>query len=89
MALGAQRSSVYQLVMREAAWLTGIGIAAGLACALGTATLMRSLLFGVQALDAATLVTTAALLALASLLATYIPARRAAQVDPMVALRYE
>jgi macrolide transport system ATP-binding/permease protein len=89
MALGAQRSSVYQFVMREAAWLTGIGVAAGVACALGTATLMRSLLFGVQAFDATTLIATAALLALASLLATYIPARRAAQVDPMVALRYE
>jgi predicted permease len=86
MALGAQRSSVYQLVMREAVWLTGIGVAAGLVCALGAATLMRSLLFGVQAFDAATLVATAALLVLASLLATYIPARRAAQVDPMVAL---
>jgi ABC-type antimicrobial peptide transport system permease subunit len=89
MALGAQRSSVYQLVMREAVWLTGIGVAAGLVCALGAATLMRSLLFGVQAFDSATLVATAALLVLASLLATYIPARRAAQVDPMVALRYE
>jgi predicted permease len=89
MALGAQRSSVYQLVMREAAWLTGIGVTAGLACALAAATLMRSLLFGVQAFDIGTLVATAVLLALASLLATYIPARRAAQVDPMVALRYE
>jgi macrolide transport system ATP-binding/permease protein len=89
MALGAQRSSVYQLVMREAVWLTGVGVAAGLVCALAAATLMRSLLFGVQAFDATTLVTTAAVLALASLLATYIPARRAAQVDPMVALRYE
>jgi ABC-type antimicrobial peptide transport system permease subunit len=89
MALGAQRSSVYQLVMREAAWLTGIGVAAGLACALGAATLMRSLLFGVRAFDVATLVATTALLAVASLLATYFPARRAAQVDPMVALRYE
>ena len=89
MALGAQRSSVYQLVMREAAWLTGMGVGAGLGCALATATLMRSLLFGVQAFDIATLISTAALLAFASLLATYIPARRAARVDPMVALRYE
>jgi ABC-type antimicrobial peptide transport system permease subunit len=75
--------------MREAVWLTGVGLTVGLACALGAATLMRSLLFGVQAFDAATLIATTALLAFASLLATYIPARRAAQVDPMVALRYE
>lgn len=89
MALGAQRSSVYHLIMREAAWLTFIGVAAGLGCAIAAATLMRSLLFGVQAWDSGTLAATALALGLASLLASYIPARRAAQVDPMVALRYE
>jgi len=89
MALGAQRSSVYQLIMREAAWLTVTGVAAGLACSIGAATLIRSLLFGVRAWDSATLAATAAVLGLASLLASYIPARRAAKVDPMVALRYE
>jgi predicted permease len=89
MALGAQRGSVYQLILTEAAWLTGIGIAAGLVCAVGAATLMRGLLFGVSSWDAATLAAVAVLLATSSLLATYIPAHRAAQVNPSEALRYE
>jgi macrolide transport system ATP-binding/permease protein len=89
MALGAQRGSVYSLIMKEAAWLTGLGIACGLICAIGAATLMRGLLFGVRSWDAATLATVAAVLAISALLASYLPARRAAAVDPMVALRYE
>lgn len=89
MALGAQRGSVYQLIMKEASWLAGIGIGAGLLCSVGGATLMRGLLFGVQAWDAATLIAVSAVLALSALLACYVPARRAAEVDPMVALRYE
>jgi predicted permease len=89
MALGAQRGSVYQLVLREAAWLTGIGIGAGLVGAVAAATLIRDLLFGVRSWDIATLAAVAVLLGTSSLLASYIPARRAAQVDPMVALHYE
>ncbi len=89
MALGAQRGSVYQLIMKEAVWLTMAGIAAGLLCAIGVASLMRGLLFGVQAWDAATLAAVSFLLGVSALLASYIPARRAARIDPMVALRYE
>ena len=62
MALGAQRKSVYQLILMEAAWLTGIGIVAGLFCAVGAATLIRGLLFGVRSWDAATLAAVACVL---------------------------
>jgi macrolide transport system ATP-binding/permease protein len=89
MALGAQRSSVYQLIMKEAGWLAGVGIGAGLLCSIGAATLIRGLLFGVQAWDAATLAAVSTVLAISALVASYLPARRAAKVDPMVALRYE
>jgi len=89
MALGAQRSSVYQLILREAGWLVGVGICVGLLCSVAAASLMGSLLFGVHAWDVTTLAAVAVVLACSALLASYIPARRAAKVDPMVALRYE
>jgi ABC-type antimicrobial peptide transport system permease subunit len=89
MALGAQRSSVYQMVLGEAGRLIGMGIAAGLACAVGAAMLMRSLLFGVQAWDARTLIAVAVVLFGSAMLASYLPARRAASVNPTEALRAE
>jgi predicted permease len=89
MALGAQRGSVYRMVLGEAGWLTAVGIGAGLACSIAAATLMRKLLFGVSAWDATTLVGVALLLAVAALLASYLPARRAASVNPVEALRAE
>jgi macrolide transport system ATP-binding/permease protein len=89
MALGAQRASVYQLIMKEAAWLTGLGIAVGLVCSIAITMLIRGLLFGVQSWDVTTLAAVSGVLAVSALFASYIPARRAAKVDPMVALRYE
>ena len=89
MALGAQRSAVYRLVLNEAGRLIALGVVVGLACAVGAATLMRKVLFGVQAWDAGTLAVVALVLASAALLASYFPARRAASVSPTDALRAE
>jgi predicted permease len=89
MALGAQRGTVYQLILKEAGWLTGWGILAGLICAVGAATLMQSLLFGTAAWDATTLATVGMVLAVCAMAASYIPARRAASVNPVEALRAE
>lgn len=89
MALGAQRSSVYRLVMSEAGRLIVAGLAAGLAAAVGAATLMEKLLFHVAAWDAPTLGAVAVVLALATMVASYLPARRAARVNPTEALRAE
>jgi predicted permease len=89
MALGAERSSVYKLVMQEAERLTGAGLAIGLVCSVGASLLTRSLLFGVEAWDPKTLVCVVVLLGLASLAASFLPARRAASVNPMDTLRSE
>jgi macrolide transport system ATP-binding/permease protein len=86
-ALGAQTSSVYQLILKEAGRLTAVGIVIGLACSVATATLMRGLLFGVRTWDVPTLAAVAAVLGISALLASYIPARRAASVNPVEALR--
>ena len=89
MALGAQRSSVYKLVMMQAGWLTGTGLAMGLVCSVGASLLIRNLLFGVKAGDAVTLGCVTLLLGLASMAASFLPARRAASVNPTDALRAE
>ena len=89
MALGAGRGSVCKLVLREAGWLAMLGVALGLTCSVGAATLIHKLLFATPALDWATLATVAAVLGAAALLASCIPANRAACVDPVEALRAE
>jgi len=89
MALGAQRSSVYQLVLGEAGRLIVVGVVVGLAGSVGAAMLMSKLLFGVQAWDAETLAGVAVVLAASAMLASYFPARRAASVNPTEALRAE
>jgi macrolide transport system ATP-binding/permease protein len=89
MAVGAPRSSVYLLILKEAGWLTGAGIVGGLASSLLITTLMRTLLFRVSSWDVSTLAAVAAILAACSLSASFLPARRAAGVNPTEALRSE
>jgi len=76
-------------VLRQAGWLTAAGLAIGLACSVGSSMLIRNLLFGVKVWDAVTLGCVSVLLGLASMAASFLPARRAAAVNPMEALRVE
>jgi ABC-type antimicrobial peptide transport system permease subunit len=88
-ALGAEPGMVHRMILREAAWLSGIGIVVGLLLAAVAAGFLRKLLFGVSPWDPGTMAAIAALLAITSLIASFIPARRAAAVDPVDALRAE
>lgn len=89
MALGAESKSVYKLILGEAAWLAGAGTALGLVRSIAAATVIRRLLFGVESWDVPTLASAAAVFAISALLASYIPARRAAPVNPIESLRAE
>jgi len=89
MALGAQSRNVVFLVLKQGLRLTILGVAIGLAGAFGLTRLLERLLFGVSATDPLTFILIALLLTLVALLACWIPARRAAKVDPLVALRTE
>ncbi len=89
MALGAQTRDVLKLVVGQGLILTIIGIALGLAGALGVTRLLNKLLFEVTATDSVTFMATAAILAFIALVACYLPARRATKIDPMIALRTE
>jgi putative ABC transport system permease protein len=89
MALGAERGSVLRLVVGRGVALAGLGLAIGIAAALLLTRLMTDLLYGVRATDPLTFVGVSAVLGASSILACYVPARRATKIDPMVALRYE
>jgi putative ABC transport system permease protein len=89
LALGAQMGDVLRLVLKQGLRLTCLGIALGWLAALGLTRLLSALLYGVSATDALTFGSVALLLTAIALLACYLPARRAAQLDPLIALRYE
>jgi ABC-type antimicrobial peptide transport system permease subunit len=86
-ALGAQQADILRLVLRQAITLSLAGIAIGIAGAFTLTRFLKALLFQVTATDPAVFAATAILFILVALAASYIPARRAARIDPMVALR--
>ena len=89
MALGARPESVLRMVLGEASWITAMGVTAGLGAALALSRVVGSLLYGVKAHDIKTLAVSALVLIAVALGASWIPARRAARVNPMLALRHE
>jgi putative ABC transport system permease protein len=88
-ALGAKRSHILKLVIGRGVGMAFVGIVLGLGASFGLTRFLASLLYGVTALDPMVFIGVSILLLIVSLLACYIPARRATKVDPLVALRYE
>jgi putative ABC transport system permease protein len=88
-ALGAQKQDILRLVLGEGLWIAACGVGVGAIAALGLSHFLASQLYGVSASDPATFAAVAVLLAVVSLVACYVPARRAMRVDPMIALHYE
>jgi predicted permease len=88
MALGADHAAITRMILRETAWLATFGVAIGLAAASGATRYIQSMLYGIAPRDFWTFADAALLLTAVAVLAGYLPARRAAQVDPMVALRH-
>jgi putative ABC transport system permease protein len=89
LALGATERSLLRLILDRGVRLTLLGLVIGVAGAIGLTRLMASLLFGVGARDPLTMVSVGVILAGVAVMASYVPARRATRVDPVVALRYE
>jgi len=88
-ALGARRAQVLALVMRRGVMLTAIGLVFGLAGAAASARYLQSMLFGIEPLDLWTFMQVAFAFTIVTMLASYLPARRTATIDPVVALRHE
>jgi putative ABC transport system permease protein len=89
MALGARRGNILRSVLGEAARMAALGVVIGIGASLAISRLMSTLLFGISNTDPLTFAGVAVLLSVVALFASYIPARRAMRVDPLVALRYE
>jgi ABC-type antimicrobial peptide transport system permease subunit len=89
MALGARRSGILQMVLAQGLQLAAIGVVVGIALSLAASRILTSFLFQVKPSDPAVLAAASALVIVVTLLASYFPARRASNVDPMVALRHQ
>jgi len=89
MAMGAGQSSILRMILRQGVWIISLGVLSGLLLAVAISRLVGNFISGVSPYDPLTYVSVSALLVLVSLFASFVPARRATRVDPMIALRYE